>query len=219
MDVSLAAAKPAHVSRQITGASKRMAAPAATGLSNFARGSRSSKAGDVNFRERKAIIEMGGITPLAQSLDEKNGEFLMTCAADALANLAVDDTARQAVGSSQAIEKLVGILAEAAHPDADPAHKKSDLSEYAAACLRNLALEENNAVKMAEFGAIPALIQLSIDANPVTRGMCACCLACIAKDKHRCEQICDYGAAGPLIRMLSMPEEVCQLSAAGCLVS
>jgi len=129
----------------------------------------------------------------------------------------VDETSRQAVGNSKAIEKLVSILADAAHPDSDPKERHSELSEYAAMCLRNLALEEANAQKMADFGAIPALIQLSVDANPVTRGMCACCLACIAKDKIRCEQVCDYGAAGPLIKMLSMEEEVCQLSAVGCL--
>jgi hypothetical protein len=153
LDVSLAAARPSHISKQITSSSKRLAAPAAAGLSNFARGSRSSKAGDVNYRERKAIVEMGGILPLAESLEETNGEFLMTCAADALANLAVDETSRKAVGDSKAIEKLVSILADAAHPDSDPKEKLSELSEYAAMCLRNLALEEANAAKMAEVRA------------------------------------------------------------------
>jgi len=74
LDVSLAAARPSHISKQVTSSSKRMAAPAAAGLSNFARGSRSSKAGDVNARERKTIVEMGGIIPLAESLEETNGE-------------------------------------------------------------------------------------------------------------------------------------------------
>lgn len=150
LDVSLAAARPSHISKQITSSSKRLAAPAAAGLSNFARGSRSSKAGDVNHRERKSIVEMGGIRPLAESLEETNGEFLMTCAADALANLAVDEASRKAVGDSKAIEKLVSILGDAAHPDSDPKEKLSELSEYAAMCLRNLALEEHNAQKMAE---------------------------------------------------------------------
>ena len=77
----------------------------------------------------------------------------MTCAADALANLAVDETSRKAVGDSKAIEKLVSILADAAHPDSDPKEKLSELSEYAAMCLRNLALEEANAAKMAEVRA------------------------------------------------------------------
>lgn len=162
-------------------------------------------------------MQMGGVEPLAESLDQKNGEFLVTCVADALANLAIDTQGREAVGKSKAIGKLVKILSDASHPDADPAQRQSGLAEYAAACLRNLALDEANAIKMADFGAIPAMIQLSVDSNPVTKGMCACCLACIAKEKHRCEQICDYGAAGPLIKMLDMKEEVCQLSAAGCL--
>jgi len=61
------------------------------------------------------------------------------------------------------------------------------------------------------------MIQLSIDGNAITRGMCACCLACIAKNKRRCEMVCDYGACRPLIKMLGMEEPVCQLSAAGCL--
>ena len=184
LDISLAASKPMHVNKQIKTASKRIAAPAATGLSNYARGSRSSKAGDVNERERRSIVDMGGVQPLAESLDQNNGEFLVTCVADALANLAIDEQGREAVGKSKAILKLVKILSDASHPDADPAQRQSGLAEYAAACLRNLALDEANAMKMAEYGAIPAMIQLSVDSNPVTKGMCACCLACIAKEKR-----------------------------------
>ncbi|GMH94718.1 hypothetical protein TrVE_jg11050 [Triparma verrucosa] len=217
LDVSLATSQPAHINKQIKNSGKRIAAPAASGISNFARGSMSSKPGDVNSRERKAIVEMGGVVPLANSLDPKNGDFLLTCVTDALANLAIDEQGREAVGKSDAVEKLVSILSDASHPDADPAQRQSELAEYAAACLRNLALDEGNSEKMAACGAIPAMIQLSIDSRPVTKGMCACCLACIAKEKMRCEQICDYGAAGPLIKMLDMKEEVCQLSAAGCL--
>lgn len=182
-----------------------------------ARGSMSSKAGTVNKMERKAIVELGGIEPLSDSLDEALGEYLCTCCADALANLAIDDNCRGAVGDSNAIENLVNILGNAAHPDADVSARQSALCEHAAACLRNLALDESNAKKMAVCGAIPALITLCNDGSPVTRGMSACCLACIAKFKDRCEQICDYGAAQPLIRMLEMEEEVCQLSSAGCL--
>ena len=46
-----------------------------------------------------------------------------------------------------------------------------------------------------------------------------CILESLLTQAHRsrCEQICDYGAAAPLIKMLDMKEEVCQLSAAGCL--
>jgi len=121
------------------------------------------------------------------------------------------------VGASDAIENLVNILGNAAHPDSDPKARQTALCEHAAACLRNLALDENNSDKMARAGAIPALITLTNDGSPVTRGMSACTLACIAKSKTRCEQICDYGAAQGLLKMLEMEEEVCQLSSAGCL--
>ena len=217
LDVTLAITYPQHINADLNNRSLCIAPAAASGLSNLCRGSRSAKAGDVNARERACVVDMGGVTPLAAALSDRCGDYLRTCAADALANLAIDARSRVAVGESRAIERLVGILLDAAHPDAKPETRRSDIAEYAAACLRNLALDEGNACKMAEFGAVPALVQLSLEGTPVTKGMCACCLACMAKDRGRCEQICDYGAARPLIAMLHMPEEVCQLSASGCL--
>jgi len=217
LDVQLSSAQPKHMSNVVESAARRKAPSAATGLANYARGSMSSKAGSVNKMERKAMVELGAIKPLSDSLDEALGEYLCTCCADALANLAIDNECREAVGSSDAIENLVNILGNAAHPDSDKSARQSALCEHAAACLRNLALDENNSRKMARCGAIPALITLTNDGSPVTRGMSACTLACIAKSKDKCEQICDYGAAQGLLRMLEMKEEVCQLSSAGCL--
>ena len=223
LDVALAVCQPSHINAHVQAAALAAAGPAASGISNYARGSCSSKPGDRNGQERSVIVSLGAVEPLAASLDGSKGEVLATRAAEALGNIAVDKRGREAVGRSHAVENLVKVLSKAAHPDALASALASagtsPLAAHAAACLRNLALSSSLASKMATLGAIPPLIQLLRTGSPDTRAVCACCLACIAEDSRRAEMVCDYGGCGPLVKMLGMEERVCQIAAAGCLTS